>query len=217
MTMLNDLEVAIRALQAIAWRLRETEKATPAGPSWSRKGKLYAYMGELKSCAQLAAMVGIARPTMNKRLQKMPVEDAVALGRDAGRLRPAEPNLHVGDARRSGGEAAQTPTPNRKVTAEQRHAGERRASAPAPPTRRPAPVPSGPNPASQFVVKPPPVHRAFEKDAQTIVPADVKRTVSKAPLGRFEAENPPSVFGRIGEYAETGTAVARSLKQRGHG
>lgn len=45
-----------------------------------------------------------------------------------------------------------------------------------------------------------------------IVPANVKRTVAKTPPGRFEVQHAPRTFGRIGQYEDTGTAIARQYR-----
>lgn len=59
-----------------------------------------------------------------------------------------------------------------------------------------------------------PVEQVVHVAPEVRLAGDVKITVAKAPPGRFEVERAPSVFGRIGQYEKTGSAVERQYERK---
>lgn len=159
--------------------------------------RMFQLDGKPHTVADLAARAGVSWTTMWQRLQRYSPAEAISFGklrqgqtRKQPRRRKAEPPLLASPrvrtpkavaapAATAAPTAAPTPAPTRAPTL-----------VPTPrPTRAPTPVPT-PAPAP-------------------IVPANVKRSFRKAPPGRYEADSAPPTFGRIGQYEDTGSAIAR--------
>lgn len=152
--------------------------------------RLFDLDGKAHTVGDLARLAGVSWTTMWQRLQRHSAEVAISFGK-----------LPRGVTRfpKTRKAAAAAPEPSSKPRA---RIPTLATSAPTPaptraPTAAPTPQPTrAPTPASTPAPAP-------------IVPTNVKRTVAKAPPGRFEVHAAPSVFGRIGQYEDTGSAVAR--------
>lgn len=172
------------------------EAAVAQGQLRFQHGELRTWQldGKPMTVADLAERAGVSRDTMRQRLRRHAPEVAVSFGRmprgiqafprrAKGPRKPIEA-LAVNVVPTQAPRAATTPAPTLAPT---------RAPTAAPtlaPTRPPTPAPTA--------------------APEVITPADVKRTVAKAPPGRFEVQHAPKIFGgRIGQYEDTGSAVAR--------
>lgn len=171
------------------------EAAVAQGQSRFQLGELRTWQldGQALTVSELAHRAGVSRDTMRQRLRRHTPEVAVSFGRmprgvqafprrAKGPRKPIEA-LAVNVVPTQAPRAA-TPAPTPAPTA---------APTPAPtprPTRPPTPAPTAP--------------------PEPITPANVKRTVAKAPPGRFEVQHAPKIFGgRIGQYEDTGSAVSK--------
>ena len=267
--MLVDLEVAIRSLQAIAWRLREASKeelatATvrppvvapavarePAVPK--RQSMTYALGDEKLTVAQLARRAGCSAATMYGRLLNYTAAEALAKGgpswqrpRKAEAAPPPAPKAPPApkppppprgprsDAKRyayRGGEqtcqqladlagvgyqtmssrlAKAGMSPEQAVDA-----GDGRSTRPA---RIITALP--PSPSAGTVIRPT-EGPLVAPGVVAITPPGVEPIRAPTPPGRFDPtpEQPAQkIFrGRIGQYDETGTALSRAMRERGHG
>lgn len=82
--------------------------------------------------------------------------------------------------------------------------------------RTPGPRPKGEKKAKSpaalpvaLQIKPKPEVQKLSATQEVIVPANVKRTVAPPIPDRFAVSKAPSTFGRIGQYEDTGSAIAR--------
>jgi hypothetical protein len=155
--------------------------------------------GKRHTVADLAARAGVSWTTMWQRLKRHSPEVAISFGKQARGMQAfprkkakaappllASPRVRIAPVATAAPTPAPTPAPTRAPTA---------APTPAP-TRRPTPAPTAP--------------------PEVITPADVKRTVAKAPPGRFEVQHAPKIFGgRIGQYEHTGSAVSKRYGAKG--
>lgn len=213
--LLGRMQAIVGQLCAGGADLPAQARRVPRAPR--RDAKTWPYQGQPHTAAQLATIAGIDSQAMRERLKRMPPEMAVAQGKakfSPGSRRTfdigGKPHT-VGDLARLAGVSWTTMWQRL-----QRHSAEVAISF----GKQPRGVPRFPKRAGKAVTPAPPVPTARPTPAPTpkptpapvIVPADVKRTVAKAPPGRFEVERAPRVFGRIGQYEKTGSAVERQYE-----
>lgn len=166
------------------------EAAVGQGQSRFQRGELRTWRldGQDLTVTELAARAGVSHDTMRQRLRRHPAEVAVSFGRMPRGVQ-AFPRRAKGP-RKPIEAAAVNVVPTQPP----------RAATPAP-TAAPTPAPT-PAPTRRLTPAP-------TAAPEVITPANVKRTVAKAPPGRFEVHHAPSTFGRIGQYEDTGSAVAQ--------
>lgn len=210
--------------EAVAMGARAVRVAAPAPPpraavSHAKPARTYSprtylYQGQDLTVQQLATIAGCSLMAMYGRLLTRTPDAAVVMGgtqsnrdRAAARRRGTAPAAAAPDnppapppaSSDANVDLGETPAPGKRETPRDHQP----APAPAPEARpyrttAPAPVPS---PA------------AFKRNQEVIVPPDVKRTVAVTPKDRFAVDGPPpSTFGRIGQYAETNSALARAYR-----
>lgn len=172
--------------KAVAWGPADRNRKRPEAVGTPRQGK-HEYNGQRYTCAQLAELAGCGWMAMRSRLRLMSPAEAVARG-------------------------ASDPHRKRKPDAPVK------AQAPKPP--KPAPVKQT-KPASSAKLSAKSWSISEKKaDKRTLKPADMpgegirteKTVVTVAKhFDRFAVDpaSVPSIFGRIGQYEDTGTAIAR--------
>lgn len=225
-----DLAAVVDALATAAAGSQAIAVASkPRKPRFD--AKTWPYQGQPHTVRQLAELAGVTPHTMRERLSRLPPEVAVGQGKTKfapGRLRTFVVNgetLSVADLAKRAGiswvtmyqrlrryspeEAVRIPLQRRGITVRKPGPKAEPARKPIAATQAPTPAPTrAPTPAPTRAPTPAPTAAP-----EVIVPANVKRTVAKAPPGRFDVQQAPSTFGRIGQYEETGSAVARQYRR----
>lgn len=153
--------------------------------------------GKPHTVGDLARLAGVSWSTMWQRLQRHSAEVAISFGK--------QPRGVPRFSKRAGKAVSPAPLLVDPRVRTPKAPGAAAAQMPAP-TRAPTPVPTA---------RPTPAPTPKPTPAPAIVPANVKRTVAKTPPGRFEVDRAPSVFGRIGQYEKTGSAVERKYEGKG--
>ena len=201
-TMFARLKGGMTPEDAIAFGKVDRHRARPHGRDADHhpNAKLHAYQGRQLRCDELAELAGCSRNTMKQRLRTHDAEQAVAMGASD---RSANSKLReVLKRKQPKPEPAPATLPPRSVF-------EYRKPALPPPQCSPRVI----EPGSKLDALKGPVLR--EQD-DVVIPPGVKRTVAEPkPDTRFTATGPvPSVFGRIGHYDSTGSAIERALRER---
>lgn len=170
--------------KAVAWGPADRNRKRPEAVGTPRQGK-HEYNGQRYTCAQLAELAGCGWMAMRSRLRLMSPAEAVARGAsDPHRKR--KPDAPV---------KAQAPKPPKPA-----------------PVKQTKPASSADLSAKSWAIQ------AKKKAPKVAAPTGpvvmlpgAKITRAPAPVGRFAVDprTVPCTFGRIGQYEDTGTAIAR--------
>lgn len=195
-TMHRRLARGMVAAAAVAWGPADRNRARPNAPAsvTVRPGK-FEMAGQRYTCRALASMAGCSVIAMRSRLRTLSPAEAVARGAaDSHRRRKADDDLKT----------------------------------PVRPSRMEPKPPKPPKPAKVKQTKPPASAKLSAKswsigekkaDKRVLKPTEIKGeaivtpktvvTVAPTPMPRFAVTHAPSTFGRIGQYEDTGSAIAR--------
>jgi hypothetical protein len=211
---LTARELAERAgvdIETMRWRLksRTAEQALALGPAdrtrRSQAAKLWSLGDEQLTVPQMAERAGCQVSSMYARLKTYSPAEAVAMG----------PSQTLKD-RAKAKAAATPPAPapfspsvfDVKPPPAPAVATSPRVTLPPPPKPEKPRTPSAaPKPAPMGRV---PSLAPLARDQPTITPDDVKRTVAQPLRSRYDVDQVPSTFGRIGQVEDTGSAVSRA-------
>lgn len=188
--------------EAVAFGKADRSRPRPVLPDadYHPNAKLHAYQGRQLRCDELAEIAGCSRNTMKQRLRTHDAERAVAMGAaDRSANAKAREDLK---RQKKAHPTPPAPAPTRSVF-------EYRKPVIPPPQCSPRVIEPG---SKLDALKGPVLH---EHD-DVVIPPGVKRTVADPkPDTRFTATGPvPSIFGRIGHYDSTGSAIERALRER---
>lgn len=210
----SEVQPLLDRAKALTEKIAEPKPEAPPRPH----AITHPYQGKPHTVAELAALAGVNRHTMRERLKRLTPEVAVAQGQakfapGARRMFELDGKPHTVAELAAKAGISWTAMWQRL----QHHSAAEAVSFPKLPKgvqhRRTAPAPEAPPLLASARVRTP--TPAPTPAPAPIVPADVKRTVAKAPLGRFEVQHAPPVFGRIGHYEQTGSAVERQYGGKG--
>ena len=180
--------------EAVAWGAADRNRKRPEAKGRPGRG-IHDLNGRLYTCNALALMAGCGMFAMRARLRSMSPAEAVARGAaDSHRRRKADDELKT----------------------------------PVRPSRMEPKPPKPPKPAKVKQTKPPASAKLSAKswslgekkaDKRVLKPTEIKGeaivtpktvvTVAPTPMPRFAVTHAPSAFGRIGQYEDTGSAIAR--------